>query len=76
MAFLSSRCSSCVSADAPLHARVDRRPASVAGRTPMTMTFNAKDGSMVRQIHEGDKVNVRVENVNGTLTIVTLEKQS
>ncbi len=31
---------------------------------------------MVKQVHEGDKVKVRVEKVNGTLTIVKLEKQS
>jgi Cu/Ag efflux protein CusF len=43
---------------------------------PMTMAFKAKDAAMVRQVKEGDKVKVRVENVNGTLTIVTLEKQS
>lgn len=46
------------------------------GMPPMTMAFKAKDASMVKQVHEGDKVKVRVENVNGTLTIVKLEKQS
>ncbi|QGZ58862.1 copper-binding protein [Paraburkholderia acidiphila] len=45
------------------------------GMPPMTMAFKAKDGSMVKAVHEGDKVKVRVENVNGTLTIVKLEKQ-
>lgn len=30
----------------------------------------------LRQVHEGDNVKVRVENINGTMTIVTLEKQS
>ncbi|WP_233886789.1 copper-binding protein [Paraburkholderia flagellata] len=45
------------------------------GMPPMTMAFEAKDASMVKQVHEGDKVRVRVENVNGTLTIVKLEKQ-
>ncbi len=43
---------------------------------PMTMAFKAKDSAMVKQVREGDKVKVRVENVNGTLTIVKLEKQS
>ena len=43
---------------------------------PMTMAFKAKDAAMVKQVHEGDKVKVRVEDVNGTLTIVKLEKQS
>jgi len=30
---------------------------------------------MLRQVHEGDEVKARVENVNGTMTIVMLEKQ-
>ncbi|TGT10336.1 copper-binding protein, partial [Mesorhizobium sp. M3A.F.Ca.ET.174.01.1.1] len=41
----------------------------------MTMAFKAKNAAMVKQIHQGDKVKVRVENVDGTLTIVKLEKQ-
>ena len=46
------------------------------GMPPMTMAFKAKDAAMARQVHEGDKVKVRVKNVNGTLTIVEMEKQS
>ncbi|MBU6486884.1 MAG: copper-binding protein [Burkholderiales bacterium] len=46
------------------------------GMPPMTMAFKPKDAAMVKQIHEGDKVKVRVESVNGTLTIVKLVKQS
>ncbi|QCP53675.1 copper-binding protein [Trinickia violacea] len=46
------------------------------GMAPMTMAYKAKDAAMVKQIHEGDKVKVRVENVNGTLTIVKVVKQS
>ena len=46
------------------------------GMPPMTMAFKARDAAMVKQVHEGDKVKVRVEDVNGTLTIVKLEKQS
>lgn len=46
------------------------------GMPPMTMAFKAKDAAMVEHIHEGDKVKVRVENVNGTLMIVKLVKQS
>lgn len=46
------------------------------GMPAMTMTFKAKDASMIKQIHEGDKVKVRVEDVDGTLTIVKLEKAS
>ncbi|RQX90844.1 hypothetical protein DF120_18810 [Burkholderia stagnalis] len=46
------------------------------GMPPMTMAFKAKDSEMVQQVKVGDKVKVRIENVNGTLTIVKLEKQS
>ncbi|MFL9863452.1 copper-binding protein [Paraburkholderia fungorum] len=46
------------------------------GMPAMTMAFKAKDTSMIKQIHEGDKVKVRVEDVDGTLTIVKLEKAS
>lgn len=46
------------------------------GMPPMTMAFKAKNAAMVKQVHEGDKVKVRVENVNGRLTIVKMEKQS
>ena len=45
------------------------------GMPPMTMAFKAKEAAMVKQIKEGDKVKVRVEEVNGTLTIVKLEKR-
>jgi Cu(I)/Ag(I) efflux system periplasmic protein CusF len=46
------------------------------GMPAMTMAFKAKDAAMLKQIHEGDKVKVRVENINGTLTIVKLVKSS
>ncbi|KVV48381.1 RND transporter MFP subunit [Burkholderia territorii] len=46
------------------------------GMPPMTMAFKTKDVGMVKQIHEGDKVRVRIENVDGALTIVKLEKRS
>ncbi|MEX3634584.1 copper-binding protein [Paraburkholderia sp. BR14320] len=46
------------------------------GMPPMTMAFKAKDAAMAKQVHEGDKVKVRVENVNGTLTIVKMHKRS
>ncbi len=41
----------------------------------MTMAYKAKDASMIKQAKEGEKVKVRVENVDGTLTIVKLMKQ-
>ncbi|KUZ16677.1 RND transporter MFP subunit [Burkholderia diffusa] len=46
------------------------------GMPPMTMAFKAKDVAMLAQVHAGDKVKVRIENVNGTLTIVKLVKAS
>jgi Cu/Ag efflux protein CusF len=41
----------------------------------MTMAFKAKDAAMLKDIKEGDKVKVRVENVDGTMTIVKMAKQ-
>jgi Cu(I)/Ag(I) efflux system periplasmic protein CusF len=41
----------------------------------MTMAYKTKDASMVEQAKAGEKVKVRVENVDGTLTIVKLMKQ-
>ncbi len=46
------------------------------GMPPMTMAFKAKDAAMLAQVHVGDKVKVRIENVNGTMTIVKLVKAS
>ncbi|AOI75943.1 copper-binding protein [Burkholderia sp. NRF60-BP8] len=45
------------------------------GMPPMTMAFKAGDAAMIPSLHVGDKVRVRVENVNGTLTIVKLVKR-
>lgn len=45
------------------------------GMSAMTMAYKAKDASMVKRAKEGEKVKVRVESVNGTLTIVKLEKR-
>jgi Cu(I)/Ag(I) efflux system periplasmic protein CusF len=44
------------------------------GMPAMTMAFKAKDAAMLKEVKEGDNVKVRVENVNGTLTIVKLMK--
>ncbi|AOJ88591.1 RND transporter MFP subunit [Burkholderia sp. MSMB0856] len=46
------------------------------GMPPMTMAFKAKDAAMLTEVHAGDKVKVRIEKVNGTLTIVKLVKVS
>jgi Cu(I)/Ag(I) efflux system periplasmic protein CusF len=45
------------------------------GMPAMTMAFKAKDAAMVNRVKEGDNVKVRVENVDGTLTIVKMAKQ-
>jgi Cu(I)/Ag(I) efflux system protein CusF len=45
------------------------------GMSAMTMAYKAKDATMVKQAKEGEKVKVRVENIDGTLTIVKLMKQ-
>lgn len=45
------------------------------GMSPMTMAYKAKDAAMLKQLKEGEKVKVRVENVGGTLTIVKLVQQ-
>jgi Cu(I)/Ag(I) efflux system periplasmic protein CusF len=45
------------------------------GMPPMTMAFKAKDAAMLKEVKAGDNVKVRVENVNGDLTIVKLAKQ-
>lgn len=46
------------------------------GMPAMTMAFKTKNAAMGKQVHEGDKVKVRVENQKGTMTIVQMEKQS
>jgi Cu/Ag efflux protein CusF len=45
------------------------------GMPAMTMAFKAKDAAMVQQAKEGEKVRVRIENIDGTMTIVKLVKQ-
>ena len=45
------------------------------GMAPMTMAYKAKDAVMVKAAKAGEKVRVRVESVDGTLTIVKLDKR-
>ena len=45
------------------------------GMGPMTMTFKAGDPAMLDALRAGDRVKVRVERVNGALTVVKLVKQ-
>ncbi|MBJ9963319.1 copper-binding protein [Burkholderia seminalis] len=46
------------------------------GMPAMTMAFKAKDAAMLAHVQAGDKVKVRIEKVDGTLTIVKLVKGS
>jgi Cu(I)/Ag(I) efflux system periplasmic protein CusF len=45
------------------------------GMPAMTMAYKAKDAAILKEIGAGEKVKVRVENVDGTPTIVKLLKQ-
>lgn len=45
------------------------------GMPAMTMAFKVKDAAMVKQAKEGERVKVRIENIDGTMTIVKLVKQ-
>ena len=45
------------------------------GMPPMTMAFKVGDAAMLTSLHVDDKVRVRVESVNGTLTIVKIVKR-
>lgn len=44
------------------------------GMPAMTMAYKTKDASILGMAHQGDKVKVRVENIDGMPTIVTLVK--
>ncbi|WP_414441537.1 copper-binding protein [Burkholderia sp. 22PA0106] len=46
------------------------------GMPAMTMAYKAGDAAMTQHAHAGDKVRVRVENLNGTPTIVKLDDPS
>ncbi|MBN3724209.1 copper-binding protein [Burkholderia sp. Ac-20379] len=46
------------------------------GMPAMTMAYKAGTADMAQHVHAGDKVRVRVENLNGTLTIVKLDDPS
>lgn len=45
------------------------------GMAPMTMAFKTGDPAMIESLHLCDRVKVRVERVNGELTIVKLVKR-
>ncbi len=40
---------------------------------PMTMVFQVKDPAMLEKVKAGDKVQFTVDNLNGALTVLTIE---
>lgn len=49
-------------------------PLENLGMPAMTMAFAVKDKGLLGQLRDGDKVRFVAESVNGSLTIVKLEK--
>ncbi len=43
------------------------------GMPPMTMVFQVKDPALLDKVKAGDKVQFTVDNVNGAMTVLTLE---
>jgi Cu/Ag efflux protein CusF len=54
---------------------VKHGPIENLGMSAMTMVFRVKDPSYLSQVKPGDKVKMRVESINGALTIVELQPQ-
>ncbi len=44
------------------------------GMSPMTMVYRVKDPAFLTMVKPGDKVKMRVERVDGALTIVVLQR--
>lgn len=42
----------------------------------MAMAFKVNEATMLQQVKPGDEVRMLIENINGTLTITTPQKQS
>ena len=40
---------------------------------PMTMVFQVKDPAMLAKVKAGDKVQFTVDNLNGAMTVLTIE---
>jgi Cu(I)/Ag(I) efflux system protein CusF len=52
---------------------VQHGPLNNLGMSGMTMAFKVKDPAMLDQVKAGDKIRLRVERVNGSLTVTKLE---
>ncbi|MGN6316514.1 copper-binding protein [Trinickia sp.] len=50
-------------------------PLENLGMGGMTMVFKAKDPAMLSQVKVGDKIDFVAEEIDGALTVVTLQKQ-
>jgi Cu/Ag efflux protein CusF len=50
-------------------------PLENLGMEGMTMVFKAKDPAMLSQVKVGDKIDFVAEEIDGALTVVTLQKQ-
>jgi Cu/Ag efflux protein CusF len=44
------------------------------GMSPMTMVFRVKDPAFLAQVKSGDQIKMRVERIDGALTIVALQR--
>ena len=44
------------------------------GMSPMTMVFRVKDPAFLGQVKSGDQIKMRVERIDGALTIVALQR--
>jgi Cu/Ag efflux protein CusF len=49
-------------------------PLENLGMDAMTMVFHVKDPAMLQQVVVGDKIDFVAEEVNGALTVTTLQK--
>ena len=49
-------------------------PLANLGMPAMTMAFQVKDKAWLSQLRDGDRVRFSADNLNGNLTIVTLER--
>ncbi|KWC21360.1 RND transporter [Burkholderia ubonensis] len=50
-------------------------PLENLGMDAMTMVFKVKDAAMLSQVKAGDRIDFVADEVNGALTVTTLQKQ-
>lgn len=54
---------------------IQHGPLKNLGMDAMTMVFRVRDQSMLEQVSVGDKIRFVAEELNGKLTVTSLEKQ-